>query len=614
MKNYKHEKIDISSILVWKDNPRHEKVNNEKEAIEHLFRSVGSTYMNNLAKDICSQGISPYDLPILVPSEFDNKKYYAYEGNRRIATIKCVINPILVAFDDELYKKYIKLNNEFKDHLETKIFCVVTDHDSAIKEIEKLHLGEQGGIGRKKWGKFEKDMFNATFKGETSMVLNIVNSIKNKSNKNILENIQPTNIERIFSNKRIKEIFKTENYGDLSDNDIDILEKIVEKIVEVQKINGNSLSRIFNTQDSIKKYLEPVIEEIKKSDTCTNFIIRADNVSINQNTKFNLDILNIAVYNNDNIKISVSEKDLEIRYCNPNFVEADSIDTSIVGLWQIVIKYKDSKIRKNIQVNKVFSPKIILKKEFVCIKKQETFNLLENVKEARDSLKNDVKDEVKMISIGEQKAELKNGIFTNSNIEGEYRIKYELSDDNSPNVSKVLNITVTDKKETLKARDSKTKRILSVDSTYNTEINISEIVNRLINQLSQLDVDKYDCVISTSLRALIELTVDEVISKKCLEVDYLQNKRNDDKLLIRTKVVLNNLKNNLSSICNLGISKFNYHTMKNFIDNFEIEKVLASLNLVAHKSNKVVVTKDLLELANKKIAIFLVLVHYYLSI
>lgn len=227
MKDFKYENINIDSILVWKDNPRHEKAVNEKEAVESLFRRVGYKHMNNLAKDICLKGISPYDLPIIVETEFDKKKYYAYEGNRRIAVIKSILKPELVLFDSELHEKYKRLNEEYKGEIKSKVFCVITDHDTAVEEIQKIHLGEQNGIGRKKWGKFEKDMFNATFKNESSITLNIVNSINDKFNENILDRIEPSNIERIFSNKQIKEVLKTEDYSNLSDNDIGILYKVI---------------------------------------------------------------------------------------------------------------------------------------------------------------------------------------------------------------------------------------------------------------------------------------------------------------------------------------------------------------------------------------------------
>ncbi|MBY6932218.1 hypothetical protein [Clostridium botulinum] len=613
MENFKYDEINITSILVWKDNPRHEKANNEKEAVEQLFKRVGIEYMSNLAKDICTKGISPYDLPIIVPAEFDKKKYYAYEGNRRIAVIKSILNPELVLFDLELYKKYKKMNEEYKNKLHTKILCVVTDHDSAIEEIEKLHLGEQKGVGRKKWGRFEKDMFYATFKGEASITLNIVNSINNKFNKNILEKIEPTNVERIFSNKHIKQLLKTNDYSNLSENDIDILYTVIEKAIETENIEKKSISRIFNTQESVSKYFGPFIEEIQQLDESNTFNIRANNIFINQSNDFSLDMLNIVVYNKKDEIIKVKEEDLKIKYYDPKFKETSFLDTKVPGLWQLIVIYEDATIRTNVKINEVFSPKIILKKGFIELKKEETFNLSDNIREAKDSLKKNAKDKIQIVSIGEKRAELINDIFINKNEEGEYKIKYELLDKNSPNISKVLNIVVVDKKETLKAKNTSSNRIFNIESTYNTQIDISYTVNRLINQLSKLDIDKYDCVISTSLRSLVELSIDETISRKNLKVNYTGNKKND-KLLIRINTVVDELKNKISSICNLALSKFNYHTIKNFLDGIDINAILGELNLGAHKSTKVIITKDLIELANKKIAVLLVLIHYYLKI
>ncbi|AVP66017.1 hypothetical protein C3B64_17925 [Clostridium botulinum] len=612
MKNFKYENININSILVWKDNPRHEKVSNEKEAVEYLFKRVKETYMNNLAKDICLNGISPYDLPIIVPTEFNNKNYYAYEGNRRIAVIKSILDPSLVLFDSNLHKKYQKLNEDYGKIFKPKILCVVTDHDSAIEEIEKIHLGEQGGVGRKRWGKFEKDMFYATFKNKSSITLNIVNCMNDKFNKNILDKIEASNIERIFSNKHIKKLLKTDDYSNLSENDINVLDKTIEKAIETEKVQKRGISRIFNTQESISNFFGPFIEEIQNLDELNEFNIRSKNIYIKQNDDFNLNMLDITVYKNNDI-IEVKDQDLKVKYYNPKFKEADCLDTSTIGLWQVIITYENATIRSNVKIDEVFSPKLILKKDYVEIKKEETYDLTNNIKEAKDSLKKNVKDKIKITSIGEKKAKLLSNIFVNENEDGEYKIKYELSDESSPNISKVLNIVVVDKKEPLKAKKTSSSRILDIESTYNTEINISYTVNRLVNQLGQLDVDKYDCIIATTLRALLELCVDEIISRKNLEVDYVNNK-GKDKLLIRTNVIVKELKKHISKICNAALTKFNYHTINNFLEGLNVENLLQDLNLGAHKSTKILATKDLVELANKKIAVLLVLIHYYLKI
>ncbi|MBE6051920.1 MAG: hypothetical protein E7214_15065 [Clostridium sp.] len=63
-----------------------------------------------------------------------------------------------------------------------------------------------------------------------------------------------------------------------------------------------------------------------------------------------------------------------------------------------------------------------------------------------------------------------------------------------------------------------------------------------------------------------------MISKKELNIDY--NKNGKDKLLIRTEFVINALKENISSICNKGKSKFTHHTVKNFLDDLDVEKIL----------------------------------------
>ncbi|KEI15469.1 hypothetical protein [Clostridium haemolyticum] len=611
--NYRYKNIDINSIVVWKLNPRHEAVNDEKEAIKYLFEKVGTTYMNNLAKDILNNGLSPYDLPILVEIQGNRGKYYAYEGNRRIAVMKSILNPELLKFDDVLYERYKKNNIDYSNEIEKKIFAVIMDHDSAIDEIEKIHGGEQNGVGRKKWGKFEKDMFYATFRNKPSITVNIVNCISNNLNKNILDRMDPSNVERIFSNKHIKELFKTDDYSNLSENDISILDKTIEKAIEKESKEKKGISRIFNTQESISNFFGPVIKEIQSLDKTNEYNIRATkNLSIKQNDIFNLSMLNIIIYKNNDI-IEVEDNDLNIEYYDPKFKKVEQLDTKIIGTWNIVITYKNAVIRINVNINEVFSPEIVLKKDYIEIKKHETINLVNNIKEAKDFLKKDVKNKVEIISIGEKKAKISKNIFLNENEEGQYSVKYEFSDGNGPSISKVLIIDVVDKKETLKAKQIPSNHILDIESTYNTEINISSTINRLINQLGKLDVNKFDCVIATSLRALLELCVDELISKKHLEVDY-KNSGKKDKLLIKTDCIVQELEKNIQLICEIDITKLSYHTVNNFLKELNVESLLSNLNLGAHKSTKVLMTKDLVELANKKLAFLLVLMHFYLKV
>ncbi|MBV4447720.1 hypothetical protein KM799_14030 [Clostridium tyrobutyricum] len=610
MKNFSYKNIDINSLYVWKLNPRHEEAENEKEAIKYLFETVGYPYMNRLAQDIIKNGLSPYDLPIIVEIKNTRAKYYAYEGNRRVAVIKSVLNPELVKFDEKLYKKYKLLNEKNANELNKKIYCVLTDHDSAINEIEKIHSGEQGGVGRKKWGNLEKEMFNVAFRDKTSIALNIVNAINEKINKNINSIIKPTNIKRIFSNPKIRETLNTQDYSDLSDIDAEIIYKVIEKAIDITNSSAQGMSRIFNTQDIIERTFVPFIEELINEQSKDTIKIKADNLKMREGDIFDKDSLNINIYDYKNNLLKYDESKLNIRYTTPQGDVISKIDTNIIGEWSVSISYDQVSIIRHINIFAKIIPKLELKKDVINLNLSESYDLMDNISECLDSKGHIVINNVCIYSAGEKQAYIKDNIFLNTNLEGNYQIKYEIKDSGFPPISRILYIVVQNKIDPLHACPP-ADHILSIANTYNTRINISEAVNILINQLSRLSVNKYNYVIATSLRALIELTVDETIIRKSLTIQY---QKNEDKLLSRTKCVINELIKNISNICKKDPSKLSYHTVNNFLKILDVEDMLKYLNLGAHKSLNVITSDKLVEVGNKQVALLLILVHYYLKI
>ncbi|GEM_PF-2008685 len=613
MKNSKIINININSIIVWKQNPRHEEADNEKEAIKYLFQTVGTVEMNNLAKDIGENGLAPYDLPIVVEDLNLKNKYYAYEGNRRMAVIKSIIDPKLVSFDKNLFSKYNELHNKYGENINKKVMVVLTDHDSAIDEIEKIHSGEQKGIGRKKWGSIEKDIFYATFRDKSSIALNITNAIQESLNKDITKIIKPTNIKRIFSNKDIRKLLNTKEYDNLSENDISIIDKLIDKAVEIENEYGKGMSRIFNNQDRVSEVFIPEIESIRNCSLNKNFNIRATNIKIQEKDVYSSDLLNILILDAENNDIDYDEELLELKYFNPKGEYVQEIDTSIIGLWKVEIKYNDTSIKRNVDIIPIKTPKLKLKENIVKINLYETYSLVDNIAFAKNSFGEDATKNVIIKNVGENNAKLEKGIFLDTNEKGMYSIKYELKDNNSPQISKVLIINVIDNKKKLEAKHNDKNHVLSLSSMHNTSVNICDSVNILINQLSELEVDKYNYVIATSLRALIELTMDEIISRKNIGITY---NKSENKLLTRVTAVIEKMKQNvnISLICNKSQNKLSFHTVNNFFKTLDIDELLNILNISAHKSLEQTMTDKMIEVSNKQISFILLIAHYYLQV
>ena len=94
------QRIKVGELLNYYENPRHTVGSNEKDTLKKLFDAVGIQYMLNLTEDIQKNGLLGNQQIVVVYSD-KLKKYIVYEGNRRIAAIKLLLNPEYFDFLDK---------------------------------------------------------------------------------------------------------------------------------------------------------------------------------------------------------------------------------------------------------------------------------------------------------------------------------------------------------------------------------------------------------------------------------------------------------------------------------------------------------------------------------
>lgn len=93
-------RISINEIINYYENPRHAIAMNEKDTLKKLFEAVSNQYMLNLAEDIKNFGLLGNQQLVVVYKD-EIKKYVVYEGNRRVAAIKLLMNPSYFDFLDK---------------------------------------------------------------------------------------------------------------------------------------------------------------------------------------------------------------------------------------------------------------------------------------------------------------------------------------------------------------------------------------------------------------------------------------------------------------------------------------------------------------------------------
>ncbi len=197
------ERIEVDKIENYFENPRHDIGINELDTLKKLFNVAGYQNMINLAQDIYTNGLVNASL-ITVVKQDKTDKYTVYEGNRRIACIKLILNPEKFSF---LAKNQVDRINKMKKDAPSKIDlsqveCLVTDEEDAFFIMQRLHSGEDKGKGPKAWNPREQETF--LIRTSPKVSISIANIISDKYEEFFGEDIQAkmayTNIQRLFNN------------------------------------------------------------------------------------------------------------------------------------------------------------------------------------------------------------------------------------------------------------------------------------------------------------------------------------------------------------------------------------------------------------------------------
>ena len=152
------EIIDISRILLDRENPRHDSLESDQKVIETLCKSEK---IANLAKDIANNGLSPvgaFCVMKLDPTD-PQSMYVAKDGNRRLCALKLLTDPELAPTSNR--KMYETLAEKWTPI--TQVRCWVSDNQNDIKHwLKRIHGGEENGIGQRTWSARQKARHSGT--------------------------------------------------------------------------------------------------------------------------------------------------------------------------------------------------------------------------------------------------------------------------------------------------------------------------------------------------------------------------------------------------------------------------------------------------------------------
>lgn len=198
----KNMNVDLDRIFLDLENPRHEPYDTQSQVIEYLCKHENVLH---LAKDIKENGLNPLELFALIPDaagpDNDNPTYFVAEGNRRICALKLLDDPELAP---------TKFRKSFKNAAENwadifTLSCVVfEDRDAVDIWLRRIHDGEQGGKGRRKWNADQSARHSGDNKNKVALTVldyaeeNDIISVENRKGK-------LTTVTRYFVNQKFRD-------------------------------------------------------------------------------------------------------------------------------------------------------------------------------------------------------------------------------------------------------------------------------------------------------------------------------------------------------------------------------------------------------------------------
>lgn len=173
--------IALNKLVLWTENPR-DPVSPELSDRDIILRAIDNESGNwDLDKMLADIGKQYYynQIPTVVPT--DGGKYVVYDGNRRVAVLKCIQDP-------ELYQLATNRLPVFPAPeallSQTSLPCDVCDRDTALDIVEKNHAGS------KRWGRLQFEQFEYYHRGKPKgrlMIFDEVTGGEVSRNRNLNE-------------------------------------------------------------------------------------------------------------------------------------------------------------------------------------------------------------------------------------------------------------------------------------------------------------------------------------------------------------------------------------------------------------------------------------------
>ena len=600
-KNYIQLEINVSDLQVSKTNPRFiQTVIDEQSAIAGLI-NLEPKKMVSLAKSIIEKGVLP--LPFYCFKE--NNEVVLADGNRRLTVIKILQNPNLIP-DSAKTKELIELCKNAEDIiLPTTILCVVYDEwsDELFNILDSLHVMDES---KSDWTPLAQYRMSSRHGGKKHSWMKTLLFYFDDEKVDAMTNKKADVFRRMFDALRFNKI-EILDTGEINAKDAKKkLESFYEGFIKSDKVNTRTSKEEFR-----EKVKQVFIEEESLIPPKYTFELKND-ATIYEEQEFDIDKLGLKIFGDKGKIVKYDKSSLIFNFVNPFGQESDRFDSTMLGQWQINVLYDECSSALQFNVVAKVEPNIELESTKVTVKLGNSAFLRKFIRFANNSFNEDVTSKVKIKAATGQTVKLENDILSGDVTEGLYIIQYYFKDEYGE-CSKTLYVEVTSKEDfsPLYGKTQKTK-LLSWGEKPVT-INYHNTVSNLINEINNLEFERFPNVISCSCRAILELSYDALVSKGKIIIAG----RNKVEFIDRLKDIVEVLKKNISDISNGDPITFgSYHDELNFLNGFDEAKLKAlngKLNSAAHKSGRGVNLNEIEECIRKDISRLVALINQFLK-
>lgn len=278
--------IKVTNLFIDLDNFRFEHQTSQLEAINRMIEEYkGDLY--NLAVDILAHGLNPTDMPLVIKLPTDDNKFIVMEGNRRITTLKILLNPNLIDNKHQsLKKKFIKLVAENESKVIRSLECgICANREEAYLWIERKHSNGLHGIGTQQWNPIQKQRFEEVTKGKTSMALQVINMLMgaktvDENFKKQLATVKVTNLQRLISDPNVRQKLgiSLQNGHLTSDIKKEVVTDALTEILKDMMKDDFKVSKIYKKEDR-DTYMRSLFGTFTSPNSVTNKTERWDFVT-----------------------------------------------------------------------------------------------------------------------------------------------------------------------------------------------------------------------------------------------------------------------------------------------------------------------------------------------